>query len=141
MRYPLFSLPLVALLGCASPMRSAGDALSALSATASTAEPALEAEYKAQQDQCLASLADLAKAHECVAQVRTSWRPVRDGYRAFRHAWLAADAALRAAEAAEAMGQQVDMGKILALVTAALDAAAAYRDLVNAAPKGNEVAK
>jgi hypothetical protein len=136
MRPPLFALTTIALLGCASPLRSAGDALSALSATATSAEPTLEAEYKSQQDQCLADHVDPVRAHVCVDDVRSSWRPVREGYRAFRRAWLAADAALRAAEAAEMLGQRVDMAGILALVTAALDAASAYRDLVSNAPKG-----
>jgi hypothetical protein len=99
-------------------------------------EPTLEAEYKSQQEQCLADHVDPVRAHVCVDDVRTSWRPVREGYRAFRRAWLAADAALRAAEAAEALGQAPDLAKILALVHAALDAAAAYRDLVASAPRG-----
>lgn len=136
MRHPIFALSTVAILGCASPLRSAGDALSALSATASQAEPALEAEYKSQQEQCISDHLDPAKAHLCVDDVRVSWRPVREGYRAFRRAWLAADAALRAAEAAEMLGQRVDMAGILRLVTAALDAAARYRDLVGHAPSG-----
>jgi hypothetical protein len=136
MRHPLFAIPTIALLGCASPLRSAGAALSALSATATSVEPTLEAEYKSQQEQCLADHVDPVRAHVCVDDVRTSWRPVREGYRAFRRAWLAADAALRAAEAAEALGQAPDLAKILALVHAALDAAAAYRDLVASAPRG-----
>jgi hypothetical protein len=136
MRHPLFALPLVALVGCASPLRSAGDALSALSATATQAEPTLEAEYKAQQEQCLADRLDPPSARACVDGVRSSWRPIREGYRTFRRAWIAADAALRAAEAAEHMGQSPDLKAILVLVTAALDAAAAYRDLVGHAPSG-----
>jgi hypothetical protein len=120
----------VLLIGCASPLRGAHEALVALSDTATKTEPLLEAEYRSQQEACMTDHAGVVESGDCVRAVRDRWKPVKVGYRSFRSAWVAADAVLRTAEAAHALDRAVDIDAVLHVVTAALDAAAAYRDLV-----------
>lgn len=100
-------------LGCAAPLQDAARALDAVAVVARTAEPVMDAQYRSDNAACMA-LPKVADAEVCVAKVREQWKPARDAYRAVRAAWLGADAALRLAEAAHALGKSADMATVLA---------------------------
>ncbi len=127
MRAAILVLMSVLMVGCVSPLQGVARALDSLAIVARTAEPTLEAQYASDQAGCLRDFAAVAAAEACVAKVRAAWKPAREAYRIFRTAWLGADAALRTAEALDAIGKKVDLASISAKVADAIMAADRFR--------------
>lgn len=118
----LLALLLFVLTGCAGPLDGSKLALNAVREILVEAGPLFEQGERAAFARC-AGLPTVAEDATCSAAVKKAWAPRKEALLAAREAWGIGLAAVRAAEAAQALGQRADVAAAIAAVSAAIAAA------------------
>ena len=107
--------------GCAGPLDGSRLALNAVREALVETVPLFEQGERAAFARC-AALPTAAADAACSAAVKKAWAPRKEALLAAREAWTVGLAAVRAAEAAAALGQEPDVAAAIAACSAAVAA-------------------
>lgn len=107
---------LVAALACGSAIGAAKRTVNATAAAGTVAAQAIGAADLEAQQRAVEAATSEEEARAEVAAIRARFGPVWAAYQRYRAVWIAAAAAVRAAEAADAVGQQYDEAAIVRLL-------------------------